>query len=143
MKFKIESFEFTIEELLHHISKGRSEHFKQPIIDALSDSERERSSLLYRLSVASERVCQYFVRADNAERERDELRKTLQATQGGATEAIKNVMRLQEEISRLDKESQRLSDQLNSCSRDRLEWIKRAKKAEEELAIRIRAGEQP
>ena len=71
-------------------------------------------------------------RLEAAERERDELRKTLQATQGGATEAIKNVMRLQEEISRLDKESQRLSDQLGACDRERRDWIKRAQAAEEE-----------
>lgn len=39
---------------------------------------------------------------ESAERERDELRKTLQATQGGATEAIKHAMRLQEDIARRD-----------------------------------------
>ena len=78
-----------------------------------------------------------------AERERDELRKTLQATQGGATEAIKNVMRLQEEISRLDKESQRLSDQLGACDRQRLDWLKRALTAEAEIARRDAAAGEP
>lgn len=78
-----------------------------------------------------------------AERERDELRKTLQATQGGAAEAIKNVMRLQEEISRLDKESQRLSDQLGACDRQRLDWLKRALTAEAETARRDAAAGEP
>lgn len=82
-------------------------------------------------------------RAEKAERERDELRKTLQATQGGATEAIKNVMRLQEEISRLDKESQRLSDQLGACDRQRFDWLKRALTAEAEIARRDAAAGEP
>lgn len=82
-------------------------------------------------------------RAEKAERERDELRKTLQATQGGATEAIKNVMRLQEEISRLNKESQRLSDQLGACDRQRLDWLKRALTAEAEIARRDAAAGEP
>jgi chromosome segregation ATPase len=84
-----------------------------------------------------------FEKRQEAERERDELRKTLQATQGGAAEAIKNVMRLQEEISRLDKESQRLSDQLGSCDRERLDWLKRAEKVEAELARRDAAAGEP
>lgn len=34
----------------------------------------------------------------------------------------------------LDRESQRLSDQIGSCNRNRVEWISRAEKAEAELA---------
>ena len=77
------------------------------------------------------------------ERERDELRKTLQATQGSETEAIKNVMLMQEEISRLDKESQSLSDQLGACDRQRLDWLKRALTAEAEIARRDAAAAEP
>lgn len=84
-----------------------------------------------------------FKDLEAAERERDELRKTLHSTQGGATEAIKNVMRLQEEISRLNKESQRLSDQLGACDRQRLDWLKRALTAEAELARRYAAASEP
>lgn len=88
-------------------------------------------------------VIELIERLEVAERERDELRKILQATQGGAAEAIKNVMRLQEEISRLDKESQRLSDQLGACDRQRLDWLKRALTAEAEIARRDAAASGP
>lgn len=82
-------------------------------------------------------------RMEAPERERDELRKTLQATQGSETEAIKNVMLMQEEISRLDKESQSLSDQLGACDLQRLDWLKRAMTAEAEIARRDAAAGEP
>ncbi|WP_456309816.1 hypothetical protein [Serratia proteamaculans] len=61
-------------------------------------------------------------RLSAVERERDELRA---------------------EVDRLDKESQRLTDQLGSCDRERREWIKRAEKAEAEIARRDAAALEP
>lgn len=43
----------------------------------------------------------------------------------------------------LDRESQRLSDQLGTCDRERREWIKRAEKAEAEIARRDAAASKP
>ncbi|QHJ80332.1 MAG: hypothetical protein [Bacteriophage sp.] len=43
----------------------------------------------------------------------------------------------------LDRESQRLSDQLGTCDRERREWIKRAEKAEAEIARRDAAASEP
>ncbi len=46
-------------------------------------------------------VVMVFEQLEAAERERDELRKTLIATQGGATEAINDAIRLKAELARL------------------------------------------
>ena len=43
----------------------------------------------------------------------------------------------------LDRESQRLSDQLGTCDRERREWIKRAEKTEAEIARRDAAARDP
>lgn len=72
MKFKIDGSEFTIEELLHHISKGRSEHFKKPIIDALIAAERERDELLTevnRLDTESHRLSDQLGACDRERRD--------------------------------------------------------------------------
>ncbi|NNS07284.1 hypothetical protein [Erwinia sp. JH02] len=61
-------------------------------------------------------------RLSAVERERDELRA---------------------EVDRLDKESQRLTDQLGACDRERRDWIKRAQEAEAELARRDAAAREP
>jgi len=60
--------------------------------------------------LVNESLAEYLVRqfdalherADKAERERDELRKTLHATQDGAIETINHAMQLQAELARRD-----------------------------------------
>lgn len=60
--------------------------------------------------LVNESLAEYLVRqfdtlhqrADKAEREREELRKTLHATQDGAIEAINHAMQLQAELARRD-----------------------------------------
>lgn len=111
-------------------------HQYQAISLVLESVQQERDEYRDLYSASHEKL-------EKAERERDELRKKLQATQGGAAEAIKNVMRLQEEISRLNKESQCLSDQLGACDRQRLDWLKRALTAEAEIARRDAAAGEP
>lgn len=50
---------------------------------------------------------------------------------------------LRAEVNRLDTESQRLSDQLGACDRERLVWIKLALTSEAELARRDAAAGDP
>lgn len=50
---------------------------------------------------------------------------------------------LRHKLSTVDREAQRLSEQLGSCDRERREWIKRAEKAEAEIARRDAAAGEP
>ena len=45
MKFKIEGSEFTIEELLHHIGKGRGNHLKSVIIEQMKAAQQRITEL--------------------------------------------------------------------------------------------------
>lgn len=102
MIFKIEGSEFTIEELLHHISKGRSEHFKQPIIDALIAAERERAEYKAMVSYQGECIINAESAMRDAERERDEAIMTRLEVSEGLSIATRRYELAEAELARRD-----------------------------------------
>lgn len=82
-------------------------------------------------------------RAEKAELECDYLKLNQELNLKIKQEMHERFIRAEAEIARLDKESQRLSDQLGACDRQRLDWLKRALTAEAEIARRDAAARDP
>ncbi len=78
-----------------------------------------------------------------AERERDVLKRNQELNLKIKLAMHNRFTNAEAEIARLDKESQRLSDQLGACDRQRLDWLKRALTSEAEIARRDAAAGEP